>query len=41
MRWTGHARYVEKIRMHAKLWLETLKGRHYLGETGVNGRILK
>ena len=27
--------------MHTKFWSVNLKGRHYLGETGVNGRILK
>ena len=37
----GHATNMEKIRMHTKFWSENLKGRHYLGETGDNRRILK
>jgi len=41
MRWMGHARNMEKIRMHTKFWSVNLKGRHYLGKTGVNGRTLK
>jgi len=27
--------------MHTKFWSKNLNGRHYLGETGVNGKILK
>jgi len=27
--------------MHTKFWSENLNGRHCLGETGVNGKILK
>jgi len=41
MKRTGHARNIEKIRMHTKFWSENLNGRHYSGETGVNGKILK
>jgi hypothetical protein len=41
MRWIGHARNMEKISMHTKFWSVNLKGRHYLGKTGVNGRKLK
>jgi hypothetical protein len=41
MIWRGHVSNTEKIRMHTKFWSENLKGRHYFGETDVNGRILK
>lgn len=41
MKWAGHARNMDKIRMHTKFWSVNLKGRHSLAETSVNGRILK
>jgi hypothetical protein len=37
----AHAGYMEEIRMHTKFSSENLKGRDYLGETGLKQRILK
>jgi hypothetical protein len=44
MRWIGHARITEEIRNTNKILVskpEGKNGRRYLGETGVNGIILK
>jgi hypothetical protein len=40
MRWVGHVVCMEEIEMYRVFWLENLKGRDYLEDVGVDGRII-
>jgi hypothetical protein len=40
MRWVGHVTHTGKSKIHISVWSENLMGRNYLGDLGVDGRII-
>jgi hypothetical protein len=39
MRWAGHVVRMGRREMHTKFWLESVKGRNYLENCGIDGRV--
>jgi hypothetical protein len=39
IRWMGNTARIEEIKKYAKFWSENLKGRDYLENLGIDGRI--
>jgi hypothetical protein len=39
MRWAGHVAHMGKVRNANRIMIENLKGRDYLGDTDVDGRM--